>query len=371
MPIRFRINDSKSFVERDEKTKQMLADFLLSSLQMQHVMVLAGSGASIGIGGPSMDVLWDLVVGKPVTALAQEILDEVHMDPAKRNIEELLSRCDALRQINETHKNAARFHQEAVDKILQRCREVRTDSASLTHHVGFLKRLSRRRARDSRLQLFTTNYDLAFDRAAAQLGFVAIDGFSFSSPRRFDARLFDYDIVQRAADSAEISFVPGVFQYAKLHGSVDWEIADGSTRINEAVAAERAALIYPAQSKYQLSYQQPHLELMARFLAALREPNTCLLTVGFGFADAHLVEPILAGLNGSHLRVVVVTPSVEKDLEDKTKASWQALGGAARSADLSFIGATFADLVDLIPDLRALNAAEILQRAVLGARGGP
>jgi hypothetical protein len=36
--------------------------------------------------------------------------------------------------------------------------------------------------------------------------------------------------------------------------------------------------------------------MMGQFLMALREPNTALLTFGFGFADDHLTQPIRAAV---------------------------------------------------------------------------
>ena len=42
--------------------------------------------------------------------------------------------------------------------------------------------------------MFTTNYELCFERSASELGLVALDGFSFFEPRRFDPRYFEYDI---------------------------------------------------------------------------------------------------------------------------------------------------------------------------------
>ena len=44
------------------------------------------------------------------------------------------------------------------------------DESRLIGHTRFLQRLSKRRIRDSRLKLFTTNYDLCFEKAAAFLG---------------------------------------------------------------------------------------------------------------------------------------------------------------------------------------------------------
>ena len=55
--------------DQQEKTKaarDSLKETLLTSLQMQHIAVLAGSGTSLGpVGGPSMQDLWDAAIGKP------------------------------------------------------------------------------------------------------------------------------------------------------------------------------------------------------------------------------------------------------------------------------------------------------------------
>lgn len=48
-----------------------------------------------------------------------------------------------------------------------------------------------------RAKIFTLNYDLLFEQAAAKGGYVVIDGFSFSMPRTFSGVYFDYDIVVR------------------------------------------------------------------------------------------------------------------------------------------------------------------------------
>src|ERR1019366_5531076 len=183
----------------------------------------------------------------------------------------------------------------AIETILRECRKPGKDpSHDLRAHKDLLRRLARRRARDPRLRLFTTNYDLCFEKAAGELGLVALDGFSFSQPRRFDPRFFEYDLVRRGANPSDATaYVAGVFQYLKLHGSVDWATVGEATVVDADVDASRACLIYPATTKFRLSFQQPHLELMAQYLSALREPSTCLLVIGFGFSDAHIAEPLL------------------------------------------------------------------------------
>jgi hypothetical protein len=354
--------------EQDDR----LANFLLTSLQMQHLLVLAGSGSSLEAGGPSMPQLWEACVSLKSKSDAANVLDRLKYGQAEgeRNIEELLSRCDAQLQVNRDDAEVANFRSAAIETILQLCRAVGGDTAQLLGpHKEFLRRLARRRARDTRLKIFTTNYDLCFDRAAGELGLVAIDGFSFSNPRRFDPRFFDYDVIRRNALTSDgPNYVPGVFQYFKLHGSVDWAQTDKSgVVINPAVQAANACLVYPTQQKFRLSFRQPHLELIAHFLAALRQANSCLLVVGFGFKDDHLSEPIFSALESNpHLRVIVVAPRAEKHFTEGGDEGWKRMkllfdGGA----DIGFIQTGFSGLVQLIPDLRALTPGERIEKAIM------
>lgn len=97
--------------------REELKAVLLSSLQMQHVVALAGSGTSLGeINGPSMWTLWDHCVNsnpdtgkderKP-TEQANAVIAEIGYETAveQENIEALLSRCDAYLQIKKASRS--------------------------------------------------------------------------------------------------------------------------------------------------------------------------------------------------------------------------------------------------------------------------
>lgn len=363
---------SRDFDTGEERSSEKLIQFLLASLQMQHLIVLSGSGTSLHAGGPAMSRLWTRAMQGLESNDREELFRNVGYvrESSTENIEELLSRCDALLSITQ-NVSVKHFRASTIKLILEECRNAGAFDDQLKDHVEFLRRLARRRARDSRLKLFTTNYDLCFDRAAGKLGLVPLDGFSFANPRRFDPRFFEYDIVRRGSANDASDFVSGVFLYLKLHGSVDWQVEPGgATLINQSVTPEDACLIYPASTKYQRSYQQPHLELMARYLAALREPNTCLLVVGFGFNDAHLSEPIFAALESNpHLRVIVVDPCAKNNVCNLASESWRRLQDIASRGDVAFINAPFSNFVPLIPDLRALSPAERLAGAVRAVGG--
>src|SRR5690606_2578481 len=122
-------------------------------------------------------------------------------------------------------------------------------------------------------------------------------------------------------------FIPNVFHLYKLHGSVDWTKNTKSGEIEKNPVSESPLLIYPRNTKYELSFEQPYLEMMSAFHTALRQPDTGLLILGFGFNDNHLAEPILSAINSNlHLKVVVCDPSLgpweqkEKGVQDGSDA---------------------------------------------------
>jgi hypothetical protein len=185
------------------KAQDSLKDILLASLQMQNLIVLTGCGTSLPVGGPSMKDLWDAAIGKTPTPAATKVAGVIKYDlkTLSPNIEDFLSRCDAYLQVNDD-KDVTAFVGSCKKVILNKCSSF-LDVKKLNAHKIFLHRLSRRRVRDPRLKIFTTNYDLCFERAAGELGLVGVDGFSFTQPRFYDPRFFGYDIVRRPRSSED------------------------------------------------------------------------------------------------------------------------------------------------------------------------
>ncbi len=358
--------------EQARKAKDELKQMLLASLKMEHLVVLAGSGCSQSAGGPSMQDLWmDAVEEKP-TVGATETAGKVNHDLNDLNIEAFLSRVEAFLQVNQDQVVSG-FLNSSKKVILDRCSAF-LNADKLGAHKVFLHRLSRRRVREQRLQVFTTNYDLCFERAAAELGGVALDGFSFTAPRRYDPLFFGYDIIRRPRSGDDLGhYLEGVFLLYKLHGSVNWARAEeGTIYEKDKPTPAEACLIYPARGKYQQSFVQPHLESMAQYLAAVREPNTCLLVVGFGFNDDHLAEPLLAAVQSNpHLRLIVVDPGSRTNATNGNRYWNRLFELSSRGEDVWFINGSFGDFAEMVPDLKSLTPADTLMKAIKGVAGKP
>ncbi len=362
--------------------KQYLNDTLLKSLQLPNLVFFAGSGTSLAeVKGPSMWDLWcksifinpQAKIGEKdfmkQTPEAISVLATVKYTETKNpNIEHLLSQCDAFLLFNED-KIVENFLHFVKKIILDECSSfIEGPDSDISVYRNLLQKLARRRVRDPRLKVFTTNYDMCFETAASELGMMVVDGFSYTRKRRFDGRFFNYDVVRR--DNENHEFVEGVMQLYKLHGSVSWERVGSDIIECAQPTPQNAALIYPAKGKYQQAFIQPHLELLSRFLESLRQPNSCLIMSGFGFNDDHLSEPIYSAIKSNpSLKLIVAdykaTSHIENDASSDSSPYWKKLSNLANQGyDIHFINGLFNDFVTSIPHLRALTPAEQLAKAV-------
>jgi hypothetical protein len=348
----------------DEEARTELDRRLRQLIEAERLIVLAGLGTSLAIAAsdgsmvaPAMADLWANAKAKVGEERWEAALDAAGWQEEEfgADIELLLTRCQMAFSLS-GNTAVETFVSDCEAEIVAACRFVRAD-IELPTHEAFLRRIARRPARLPRTQLYTTNYDLAFETAASRTGFAVIDGFSHTAPQRFDSSYFDVDLAvrdrQRAASAIE--WMPNVLQLLKLHGSVDWhDTGNGVIRTPEP---ERPLIVYPRATKFEASYQQPFLELMAKFQAALRQPDTGVIVVGSGLADLHLVEPLLAAMRSNvRLSLLIVSPN----LPDSKNEHINKLADFARRGDrrLTLLAATFEELVRQLPDLMPETEAE-------------
>jgi SIR2-like domain len=326
---------------------------------LESIVVLTGLGTSIGLvseqgaKAPTMADLWDTVSaveGFSAITTAFEMAD-----PVEKGLEELLSRVRSAQELQSLPvfqaelPDLARFVKSAEAAITEACSFVDT-TTELTEHVSLLRTLAARSQREASAQLFTTNYDLAFDRAADRAGVTLVDGFGLGTPRRYDPEFLRYELAIRG-DDGRLSPAPRVVRYGKLHGSVDWH----RERDESVIKVDQPAnpvLIYPRRTKFADSYQSPYLDGMARFQTALRARSVGVLVIGFGFSDAHLTEPIRhAVLANPGLRLIAWAPDLRKRVEQGYDPALTTIARLAERGDrrLTIVGDTFARLTSMLP----------------------
>lgn len=358
------------------------------SNHFENLVVLSGAGTSVGWGGKTMKELWDAVknklIGNTLEKLCKaigfisETTDFANLKEEEKDLEKLLSRANIAKEFIKKYRYKTAGGEEkeediditdlvskAESEIQKECRLVLQDKAP---HEQFLNKITNRKLKDPRVKLFTLNYDTLFEQAAVKGNFTIVDGFSFSNPRTLSGRNFDYDIVYREKSriKEEESFIPKVFHLYKPHGSVNWELNKSNNNIVINDATTEPLMIYPKDSKYENSYEQPFFEMMSRFQQNLRNNNVLLVCVGFSFSDKHIVTAIKEAVtqNPSFRLLIIARTIRESDVMnwfiEKAKSQYNIIIVSEEFKDFSEhypISQIYSDslpIINLTPDAKTV-----------------
>lgn len=372
-----------------EEAKRVLSD----CFRCKNLVLLTGLGTSLhvnidteasrmlearsSIGGkkiaPTMRDLWDAAKERSGDNFSQVLsLSKITQEKSdSKNIEALLSYCKvAAEYVEGEEQSLIRTFVKDAEECIRDLVDFLAADDKLDHHTQLLRKIVNRSNRKNRAKIFTTNYDLCFEYAARYGKYVVIDGFSHTLPQVFDSIYYNYDIINRSVSVEGNDFISNVFHLYKLHGSIDWTRNEISRDIERNHGTKKPILIYPRNTKYELAFEQPYLDMMAAFQNAIRQPETGLLIVGFGFNDNHISEPILSAIRSNlNLKVVIVDPFLAPR-EQPEKAIWPGnavnnnylnqISLLAKSGDarLSLINETFEGLVPILPDIAAETELE-------------
>ena len=138
-------------------------------------------------------------------------------------------------------------------------------------------------------------------------------------------------------------------------------------RIEKDRLPAQPLLIYPADSKFRLTYDQPFLENISRFQLALRKPGSAVVVIGSGLRDAHLAQPLRAAVHANVTQMYLV---VAPRLENSTSELVGHLQDLVRQGDarIFLLEATFSDLVELMPMIHGQSEDESHQDRLQAAR---
>lgn len=368
------------------KELEPLQKFINQMLDAENLVVLSGSGSSLTFNevgkeyiAPSMGDLWNACKGIDKKSF-KEIKKAVKYEEVagtwpdgelKEDIELLLSLCDAYLPLknlsNARSKKIQTFLKDAKIKILEETSFVHKVAGDRwASHNSFVRTLGKRSPKQKRLKLFTTNYDLAFETAASNMGFIVIDGFEFSKPQRFNPAWYNYDIVNRTQASEKGgAYLSNIIHLYKMHGSVDWMQTEQGVRKkdNNFLDKGEPVFIYPSSAKYQSSYDSPYIDMMAAFLEAVQKPKTAVLCVGFGFNDKHINNAISMALRTNPELMVMVATKGPFDKGGSFNAEIrQQFMQAIDSGDsrIAIADCTFDVLAELLPNRHLESPEEAL-----------
>lgn len=197
------------------------------------------------------------------------------------------------------------------------------------YHEMFIKKLLQRPNNLNRVNLFTTNYDMAFDYALDNLGVFYINGFQGIHNRGFRPEVYDYDIYYPGQSvSGKVHRAEKVLRYYKMHGSLSW-IAENPSATNtygiKEVALDKDSvykegsqiMIYPCVSKKTFTLDLPYSELFRQFAQAIMKPQSVLFCLGYSFYDEHINDMIYQALSNPSFTLIIAnyTPTIDPKSE--------------------------------------------------------
>lgn len=186
------------------------------------------------------------------------------------------------------------------------------------YHEYFTKKVLQRSLNLKRVNIFTTNYDLAFDTAFDRLGINYINGFCGFHKRCFKPETFEYDIFfPGSTTQGKVQRIEKVLRYFKIHGSLTWVSRDPSAgcvygieelpmeliRKNEDYDS---LMIYPTTVKKSYTLDYPYSELFRQFSTSIAQPQSVLITFGYSFSDEHINDLIYQALTIPSFTLIIV-----------------------------------------------------------------
>jgi hypothetical protein len=198
-----------------------------------------------------------------------------------------------------------------------------TVPTNIPHHdfAAWVKKVSR----TAPLELFTTNYDVLFERAFEASRVPVFDGFVGTNEPFFYPECLEDD-----------ALLPNSrwMRLWKLHGSVAWHPAHNGAdnRIIRTQPSESGEMILPSYRKYDESRKQPYVAYMDRLARLLNIDHALLITCGYSFGDEHVNAILYGALETRNTANIIALQFHE--LGDTTEL----VAKATRGSNLTVIG---------------------------------
>lgn len=310
--------------------------------RLENIGVFLGAGASVGVGGHTMQRLWSEFTASKTNSV-QWLGDEMFLEApygSSEDVEALLDRLELAGREWERISDLTKleelcFHRAELQRAVLRAALLQEDfwiapekvagTTTMDSHVLLLARLvANRQPGQSAPWLFTTNYDLALEWAAETLGLHLSNGFSGVHLRRFNPPSYDLAYTHATA-RGEARFGTYHVYLAKLHGSLSWRVLPDGSVTEVASSAQWQAvqdflrgktaewpglMIFPGAAKFVQTTGFVYGEVIRRLTEFASRPNTALIVSGYSFADDHLNRILLSALQNPTMQMIVYMPEM-------------------------------------------------------------
>lgn len=163
-------------------------------------------------------------------------------------------------------------------------------------YMNFYNKIfEKRQYESSKLNIFTTNYDLFNEIALEHNSINYSTGFTNTLTSKFNVNQFNYRLVdERNRYKDKWQPTTKEANLYKLHGSINW--IEKKDNIVQTYEESDNVIIYPTILKHRETAQTPYSELFRELSIQLQKPSSTLVTFGYGFGDDHINNIIFQNL---------------------------------------------------------------------------
>ena len=318
---------------------------MIEKLYGKNINFLIGSGASFGMIPTLSSNYVDLIYGD---LTIEEVLEKNKTDEDLQNIVYLYYYHEILK------KGYLEISEESTE-LKEKYEEVFKNYQKLLENlINLLQRESYQK--EKRINIFTTNYDLFFEKVADSLvgkyEFYFNDGSSGNITKKLSMKNYHKKIYHTGIFDNFDREIP-IINLFKLHGSVSWkyvndknnkayeikveyfetegnypenlikevsneeiENAKETIKNNEDLKNkikevknelfEKFALIFPEKNKFENTlYQEFYYQNLRQLSYELEKQNSILIVFGFSFADEHIAEIVKRACNNPTLNIYI------------------------------------------------------------------
>ncbi|MGL5189799.1 MAG: SIR2 family protein [Cetobacterium sp.] len=303
---------------------------MIEKLYGKNINFLIGSGASYGVI-PTLNVDWEDNGGNvSIEDILENILEknaEISKDIVYGYYYTEILNPGFLEKIDENNdvlKNYKKFLEEII-KFLQR--------------ENYQK--------EKRINIFTTNYDLFFEKAADTLTgkyeFFFNDGSSGNITKKLSMKNFHKKIYHTGVFDNFNREIP-IINLFKVHGSVSWKYLKDNDKVKEIEVSyqirctdetreinkiskkiveelkdevkgikgnrenlrKEFVLVFPEKDKFKETlYEEYYYQYLRQLSYELEKNNSVLIVFGFSFADEHIAELVKRSLSNPGLKIYI------------------------------------------------------------------
>lgn len=285
-----------------------------SNTGLSQIGFLFGAGSSFAAGYPltkelTISVLEEL--NPKEIKLIESILKEEQEDFDKsKGIPDIELLSDLLNKARIT--GAYSGVELLIDSIRKNIVDVinKIDNPNLKYHIKFLKGIKDlMKYRNESIWIFTTNYDMIFELAAAIVKIPICNGFEGIAERFYDVERFN---IVSGKINTNCTFEPlkePCIKLVKLHGSISW--FENGNEIMESFSKERVdkrCMILPKRSKVIETLESPYDSLFRYASSIIGRHCKYIVTCGYSYRNDHINNILFTTkLKSNSLRVFALS----------------------------------------------------------------